>query len=177
MNTNIRFWSCLAEFMLEWEILQTKVVENIRTHILCSVTFFLIIPFMRYCGEIWQSQTGHRWQYGTCTLHAGYLRLQTHTQNRWYLLLFCSKSGCTNMSQCCVVCTLPVLFFLQIILRKWGVIRHVKHAYIPQIENHQIIICCIKFWIASHWWARVCQLVPDLWSDFRGDKWSSVETF
>ena len=28
----------LAEFFLEWEMFQTKVVENLRTHILCSVT-------------------------------------------------------------------------------------------------------------------------------------------
>jgi len=26
----------LAEFFLEWEIFQTKVVEKIKTHILCS---------------------------------------------------------------------------------------------------------------------------------------------
>ena len=40
MKTNIHFWSYLAHFFLEWEIFQTKVVEKIKTHILCSVTFF-----------------------------------------------------------------------------------------------------------------------------------------
>jgi len=36
--------------------------------------FFLkIVPFMRYCGKIWQSRTDHRWQYGACALHAGWL--------------------------------------------------------------------------------------------------------
>jgi hypothetical protein len=29
-----------AEFSLEWEMFQTKVVEKIKTHILCSVIFF-----------------------------------------------------------------------------------------------------------------------------------------
>ena len=29
--------------------------------------------------KIWYSRTGHRWQYGACPLHAGYLSLQTHT--------------------------------------------------------------------------------------------------
>ena len=36
METNIiHFWSNLAQFSLEWEMFQTKVVEKIKTHILC----------------------------------------------------------------------------------------------------------------------------------------------
>ena len=34
------FWSYLAQFFLEWEMFQTKVVQKIKIHILCSVTFF-----------------------------------------------------------------------------------------------------------------------------------------
>ena len=30
----------LTELFLEWEMFQTKVVEKIKTHISCSVTFF-----------------------------------------------------------------------------------------------------------------------------------------
>jgi hypothetical protein len=33
-----------------------------------------IVPFMRWCGKMWYSQTGHRWQYDVqkrCDLHAG----------------------------------------------------------------------------------------------------------
>ena len=40
MKTNIYFWSYLAQFFLEWEMFQTKAIEEIKTHILCSVTFF-----------------------------------------------------------------------------------------------------------------------------------------
>jgi len=40
MKTNIHFRSYLAQFFLEWEMFQTKVVEKIKTHILCPVTFF-----------------------------------------------------------------------------------------------------------------------------------------
>jgi uncharacterized protein (DUF362 family) len=36
---NLRLY--LAEFFLEWEMFQTKVVEKIKTHILCSITLFL----------------------------------------------------------------------------------------------------------------------------------------
>ena len=37
MQTNIYFWSYLAQFFLEWEIFLTNVVEEIKTHILFSV--------------------------------------------------------------------------------------------------------------------------------------------
>jgi hypothetical protein len=40
MKTDIHFWSYLGHFFLEWEMFQTKVLEKIKTHILCSVTFF-----------------------------------------------------------------------------------------------------------------------------------------
>ena len=40
MKTNIRFWSYLAHFFLEWETVQTKIVEKIKTQILCSIIFF-----------------------------------------------------------------------------------------------------------------------------------------
>jgi hypothetical protein len=40
MKTNIHFSPYLAQFFLEWKMLQTKFVEKIKTHILCSVTFF-----------------------------------------------------------------------------------------------------------------------------------------
>ena len=40
LKTDIRFWSYPAEFLLEWEMFQTKVVLIIRTQILRSVTFF-----------------------------------------------------------------------------------------------------------------------------------------
>jgi len=38
MKTNIYFWSYLAQFFLEWEKFQTKFVEKIKTHMLCSIT-------------------------------------------------------------------------------------------------------------------------------------------
>jgi len=41
MQTNIHFWSYLAQFFSEWEMFQTKIVQKIKTHILCSVTVFL----------------------------------------------------------------------------------------------------------------------------------------
>jgi hypothetical protein len=46
MKTNLQFWSYLAEFFLEIEMFQRKVLEQINAHILCLKTF-LIMPFMR----------------------------------------------------------------------------------------------------------------------------------
>jgi hypothetical protein len=40
MKIYVRLWQYLADFFLEWEMFQTKVVEKIKTHILCSITFF-----------------------------------------------------------------------------------------------------------------------------------------
>ena len=49
MKTKMHFLSYLTHFFLECEMFQTKLVEKFKTHIMCSVTFFLtILPFMRY---------------------------------------------------------------------------------------------------------------------------------
>jgi hypothetical protein len=39
LKTKGHFWSYLAEFFLELKIYQAKIVEKIRTYILCSLTF------------------------------------------------------------------------------------------------------------------------------------------
>ena len=39
MKTNMHLWSYLAELFLELEMFQTKVVEKLKIHILCSVIF------------------------------------------------------------------------------------------------------------------------------------------
>jgi hypothetical protein len=40
MKTDIHVLSYLAEFFLEWEIFQTKVVKEIKTHFLISLFIF-----------------------------------------------------------------------------------------------------------------------------------------
>jgi hypothetical protein len=40
MKTFSYLWQYLANFFLEWEIFQTKVVEKIKIHILFSVTLY-----------------------------------------------------------------------------------------------------------------------------------------
>jgi hypothetical protein len=40
MTMHVILWKYRAKFFLEWEMFRTKVVEKIKTHILCSITFF-----------------------------------------------------------------------------------------------------------------------------------------
>ena len=40
MNTSVHFSSYLTQFFLEWEMLQTKVVEKIETHVMLNNNFF-----------------------------------------------------------------------------------------------------------------------------------------
>jgi hypothetical protein len=61
--------------------------------------------------KTWYSRTGHRWQYDTCPLYAGYQRLQTHTQNMQYLLL-CTTLVATTPSLLRHI-TSPGLFQIQ----------------------------------------------------------------
>ena len=39
MKTFSLLWQCLAEFSLEWEMFQIKVLVKIKTHTLCFITF------------------------------------------------------------------------------------------------------------------------------------------
>jgi len=60
---------------------QSEVVEKIKTHILCSVTFFFSENYALY-EIMWKNivERGRpQMANGACALHAGYLRLQIHT--------------------------------------------------------------------------------------------------
>jgi hypothetical protein len=47
MKTSVHSWY-LDDFFWKWEMFQTKVVDEMETHFLCSVTLFpKIVPFMR----------------------------------------------------------------------------------------------------------------------------------
>ena len=111
MKNNLYFWTYLSQFSLKWEMFKQKLYK-IQTHILCSITFFKFLPLKRQCGENLYSRAAHRWQYGTRSLHAGYLNLQTHTQNMYYMLLFHCNNIWTNAPECYVIGTLHVLWTL-----------------------------------------------------------------
>jgi len=45
MKTKIHLLSYSANFFLKREMFRTKVVEKIKTHILCSIWFFFFFAF------------------------------------------------------------------------------------------------------------------------------------
>jgi hypothetical protein len=48
MKNYVHLWQYRAQFFLEWEMLQQKAAQKIKTHILRSLTFpAKIVPFMR----------------------------------------------------------------------------------------------------------------------------------
>ena len=54
MKASVYVWLYLAQFFLEWDVFRIKVVEKIKTHILCLVTFFrkscrLWVNVEKYC--------------------------------------------------------------------------------------------------------------------------------
>jgi primosomal protein N'' len=65
----------LTEFFSELKMFLTRIVEEVKTHILCSVIFFSEnLAFYEIMWKMWYSQTGHRWQCNItqkiCDLHA-----------------------------------------------------------------------------------------------------------
>jgi len=83
----IEIWQYLDEFSFEWEIYQIKFLEKIKTHILCSITFF---PKNCAMYEIMWKKYGRATQItGDNTAHALCMlrKLQTHTRNMQHLCL------------------------------------------------------------------------------------------
>jgi len=52
VKTNVHFWSYRVHFFLEWEMFWTTIVEKIKIHFLCSITFFEIYAV---CEVMWKN--------------------------------------------------------------------------------------------------------------------------
>ena len=112
-----------------WILLGTRSVsdtscrENHNTYFTFSNFFFpKIVPFMRYCGKIWWSQRGHRWQDNTghtrCTLDKescacarASARAHTLTNAVFYIPIYIkiiTNTCFANAPQCYVIRTLLV---------------------------------------------------------------------
>ena len=128
MKTFSHLWQYLAKFFSQWEMFQTKVVEKIKTHILCSVRFIRKLCRWWYneekCGgargvtndvTIWRIRVACWMSKATCThLHAhshapGHTHARTHAHLFIYLLFFHGNNAFVNAPQCYVIRTLPVL--------------------------------------------------------------------
>ena len=98
MKTSKHFISYLAQFFLEWETLQMKVVEKIKPRIFSSVTFFSkIVPFMREMGgpqmTIWRMRMAC-WIPKTKNTSSGYVMLTAFPLQQW----LCERSSVLRYS-------------------------------------------------------------------------------
>ena len=142
---------------------QTKFREKIKTHVLCSITFFFpkeIVPFMRKCGKILYSWTGHRWKSDTCTFTLDVLGYK-YTFDRCNIYCFstmtvfvrtlrsvtfnihCLSGYCFNVMslrkyQDCAFVLLPIC---------WTDVRMAKYVHFinPSLTNPLIIIITFSF--------------------------------
>jgi hypothetical protein len=82
-ETDIYFLIYLAQFFLECEKFQINVVEKIQTYFMFNnFLLWTTEPFMGYVEKHCTADRPHATiKYDACTWHAGYLRVQTHTQN------------------------------------------------------------------------------------------------
>ena len=97
MTTNIHFLSYFVHFFLEWEKFQKKVLEKIKTYILCSVTFF----FRKSCRL--RENVENYFRVGQAT---------NDNTAREHCMLFHCNNGCTKASQFYAPRTSTVLFLL-----------------------------------------------------------------
>ena len=90
MTINLNSWSYLAHFFLEREKFQTKFVDEIKTHILCPITFFfrksclLWDKVEKYCttGQVTDGKIIRRmrvacWKHKATNTHLEYVMLIT----------------------------------------------------------------------------------------------------
>ena len=97
---------------LRRRLLTKNCRENQHTFSAQKLFFPKIVLFTRWCGKILYSRTGYRLQYGAFALHAGWLRLQTHTHNTLHLFLFHGNNGWLNTPQYYVTRRLALLLYV-----------------------------------------------------------------
>ena len=100
----------LLQFFLEWEMVQTKVVEQIKTHILYSATLFWKSCRLWACEEknmvepdkpqmtIWRMRI------------ACWIPKAIDTHSEFVTLIFHCNSGCTNAPQCNIILRVHCLY-------------------------------------------------------------------
>ena len=81
-------WQSVAELFLKWEMFYTKVLEKIKTHILCSVTFFrkscrLWDNVEKYSGAREVTDDNRKWSLRLACWISKVTRAPTHTEKCW----------------------------------------------------------------------------------------------
>ena len=118
MNTNIHFWSYIAQFFLEREIFRTKVVEEIKNRHFVFKNFFffrkscrLWVNVEKYCRA--EQATDDSMVHAHCMLDTeGYTHTHTHTHTQCAILIaFLLQQWLHERALNFRLCTVPILFF------------------------------------------------------------------
>jgi hypothetical protein len=93
-----------------------RFIEKIKTHILCSITFF------RKLCHLWDNveeykRTGQATGENMCMHIAWWIPKTTNTMCITYCFFHCNN-GCTNAPQCYVLCTLLLLYVFHILCNR-----------------------------------------------------------
>jgi hypothetical protein len=108
MQTYVHLSKYLTQFFLEWEMFHTKVVEKVKTHILCSITFPKLCCLwdnVKKCGRARQATDDNTvW----CMHFACWIIKARDTHSKYVLLLFHGNNGYANVPWCYIF--MPVLF-------------------------------------------------------------------
>jgi hypothetical protein len=143
--------------------------ENQNTTFIFNDRFSKIVLFMRSCGKILQSGTGHRWQYGACALHTVYLRLQHRPRicntYRFSTTTMVART-CLNVTSyvhCLSCCLLSIHSVTNTLLRQTRSVCHgisKAESWIRKYwvgGDHRLV--GIIFW---NWCKKSRELVPNL---------------
>jgi hypothetical protein len=126
MKNNILFVHVSRTFFLEWEIIETKFVEETKTHILCSITFFLFRKSRLY-EMMWKTLLEpERPQMTECQMHSAWWITKATNTHREYIILITfplqqwrHESQCTLSIHClsvyCWLCCGIVLLILRVL--------------------------------------------------------------
>jgi hypothetical protein len=71
MKTNTHFLSNLAQFFLEWKMLQANILEKIKHTFHVSITLKKNLALFQIMRKNIVELRGYRQQYGAYALHAG----------------------------------------------------------------------------------------------------------
>ena len=111
MKINIHVLSYLAQFVLDWEMFQTKFVEKIKTHILCLITFS---ENRAVYANMWENILEPEWPQMTIwrTRIACWIAKATDTHSAYVTLIaFPLQQWLHERASVSVTRTLPVLLF------------------------------------------------------------------
>ena len=113
MKTNIHIWLYLACFLLEWEIFQTKVVEKITTHSICSVTFSKSCPLWDNVEKYVELDSPQMTLWCICI--ACWIPKATNTHAKYVIFIAFPLHECLSILHCmCIACLVTCTIFISL---------------------------------------------------------------